>query len=94
MLNCSFCICPYISHYVIIFLLFYTIRKKVIEVGGKYTEAQKQAAKKYMSEKTDDIRLRVPKGTKEEWKNEAEKRNKSMTQFVVDAVNKEIKGCD
>ena len=55
-----------------------------------YTEAQKKATIKYLKEKTDDIRLRVPKGTKEVWKAEAEKRGKSMTQFVVDTVQKEI----
>ena len=55
-----------------------------------YTEAQKRASMKYMTEKTDDIRLRVPKGTKAAWKDAAEQRGKSMTQFVLDCVNKEI----
>lgn len=56
-----------------------------------YTEAQKKASIKYMSEKTDDIRLRVPKGLKEKYKSEAEKRNMSMTQFIIECVEKEIK---
>ncbi len=38
-----------------------------------YTEAQKRAGIKYMTEKTDDIRLRVPKGLKEKYRKEAEK---------------------
>lgn len=55
-----------------------------------YTEAQKKASIKYMSEKTDDIRLRVPKGLKDKYRAEAEKRGVSMTQFIVNCVEKEI----
>lgn len=55
-----------------------------------YTEAQKKASMKYMSEKTDDIRLRVPKGLKSKYKTEAEKRNVSMTQFIIDCVEEKI----
>ncbi len=60
-------------------------------MGGKYTESQKKASIKYLQEKTDDIRIRVPKGTKERWKEEAEKRDKSLNQLIVDSVEKEIK---
>ncbi|MCI7108013.1 MAG: hypothetical protein MR945_09050 [Agathobacter sp.] len=56
-----------------------------------YTESQKKASIKYMSEKTDDIRLRVKKGLKEKYKLEAEKRGVSMTQFIIGCVEKEIK---
>ena len=55
-----------------------------------YTEAQKKASIKYMAEKTDDIRLRVPKGLKEKYLKEAEKRGLSMTKFIIDCVEKEI----
>lgn len=55
-----------------------------------YTEAQKKASIKYLHEKTDDIRLRVPKGLKDKYKTEADSRGKSMTQFIVDCVEKEI----
>lgn len=55
-----------------------------------YTEAQKKASIKYMAQKTDDIRLRVPKGLKEKYKKEADARGKSMTQFIIDCVEKEI----
>ena len=55
-----------------------------------YTEAQKKASIKYMTEKTDDIRLRVPKGLKDKYKAEAEKRGISMTQFIINCVEKEI----
>ena len=56
-----------------------------------YTEAQKRANIKYMAEKTDDIRLRVPKGLKDKYKSEAEKRGISMTKFIINCVEKEIK---
>lgn len=56
-----------------------------------YTEAQKRASIKYMAEKTDDIRLRVPKGMKEKYRSAAEDRGMSMTQFIVQCVENEIK---
>lgn len=55
-----------------------------------YTEAQKKASIKYMNEKTDDIRLRVPKGLKEKYKKAADDRGKSMTQFIIECVENEI----
>nr|WP_317362582.1 hypothetical protein [uncultured Blautia sp.] len=55
-----------------------------------YTEAQKKASMKYIAEKTDDIRLRVKAGLKDRYKAEAEKRGISMTQFIVNCVEKEI----
>lgn len=59
-------------------------------MGRKYTEAQKAASIKYLQEKTDNIQIRVPKGTKQRWKEAAEARGKSMTQFIFDLVEKEI----
>ena len=59
-------------------------------VGREYTDAQKRASVKYMHEKTDDIRLRVPKGTKVRWMAAAEQAGMSMTKFVQDAVEKMI----
>ena len=35
------------------------------EVKGRYTEAQKKSAEKYLHEKVEDIRIRVPKGQKD-----------------------------
>lgn len=54
-----------------------------------YTEAQKKAAIKYIAEKTDDIRLRVPKGTKDKYKKIAESRGMSLTQFILSCIEKE-----
>nr|DAO37502.1 MAG TPA: hypothetical protein [Bacteriophage sp.] len=45
---------------------------------------------KYLKEKTDSIQIRTSKGTKDRWREEAEKRNKSLNQFIVDTVEKEI----
>lgn len=53
------------------------------------SEKQLGYAKKYQSN-FDDIKIRVPKGTREEWRTEAEKREKSLNQFVIDCVEKEI----
>ena len=41
-------------------------------------ERNKNAIKKYIAEKTDDIRVRAPKGTKEEWKAYAESKGISL----------------
>lgn len=59
-------------------------------MGEKYTDAQRRATLKYLSEKTDDVRVRVPKGTKEQWKAAAEIEGKSLQRFIIDAVEKHI----
>ena len=51
-----------------------------------YTEAQKKASIKYIAEKTDDIRLRVPRGLKEKYKAYAETKGMSMTQCIIKCV--------
>lgn len=55
-----------------------------------YTEAQKRATIKYLAEKTDDMKLRMPKGTKDRWKAAAEARGISLTQLIIQAVEKDI----
>lgn len=60
------------------------------DLGAKYTEAQNKATQRYMKNAYDDVKTRVPKGTKDIWKAEAEKRDKSLNQFVIDCVEKEI----
>ena len=54
------------------------------------SDSQKRATMKYLQEKTDDIRLRVRKGTKARWKYCADKAGKSMTAYVHDAVDRQI----
>lgn len=65
-------------------------------MGSKYTEAQKKAAIKYLSEKTDDIRIRVPKedGTKARWTAAAEAAGKSLQRYIIDAVEAAVAGSE
>lgn len=58
-------------------------------MGSKYSEAQKKASIKYLSEKTEDVRLRVPKGTKDRWRAKADAQGKSLQRMIIDAVEKE-----
>ena len=74
-----------------LYFLYNDVIKYKEDLNMSYTEAQKKASIKYISQKTDDIRLRVPKGLKDKYKYEAEKRGISMTQFIVNCVEKEIK---
>ena len=55
-----------------------------------YNEATKKSIMRYIKENTDDVRLRVPKGTKESWKKYAEKQGISMTRFVLETINEAI----
>ena len=57
------------------------------EKKGRYTEAQAKAAKKYLKESVEDIRIRVPKGQKSIIKNHAEAQGESMNAFVVRAID-------
>lgn len=54
------------------------------------SKKQLQHAKNYQA-KFDDIKVRVPKGKREEWREEAKKRSKSLNQFIIDSVEKELK---
>lgn len=56
-----------------------------------YTEAQKRATIKYLAAKTDEIKLRLPKGTKDYWKEAAAARGISVTQLIIQAVEDSIK---
>ena len=60
-------------------------------MGKEYTDAQRRASVKYLHENTDDIRLRVPKGTKERWMEAADRAGMSMTKFVMEAVENKMK---
>ena len=49
-------------------------------------EAKRKANKKYITEKLDDVRFRVPKGEREIPKKHAEKMGESVNAFVYRAV--------
>ena len=59
----------------------------MINLGSKYTEAQKKASQKYMANSLDEIKLRVPKGEKELIKAHAEKFDGgSVNAFIQRAI--------
>lgn len=60
------------------------------ENKSRYTEAQKKSADKYLKEKVEDIRIRVPKGQKQLIKDYADSQGKSLNQFIVDLINEEM----
>lgn len=56
------------------------------------TEAQKRAIAKYQSEATDLIRIRVPKGKKEEYQKLAERSGaKSLTAYITSVLEEKLK---
>ena len=48
-----------------------------------YSEAQKKATAKYMKNKLDDIKVRVPKGKREVYKAHAERKGKSLNARII-----------
>lgn len=58
------------------------------------SEKQKEYARKHQQEKLDEIKLRPPKGTKDRWKVAAEKEGKSLSQFIIDAVEEKLASCE
>ena len=57
------------------------------EKKSRYTEAQAKAAKKYLKESVEDIRIRVPKGDKAKVQEHAASMGESTNAFVVRAIN-------
>ena len=57
------------------------------EKKSRYTEAQAKAARKYLKESVEDIKIRVPKGQKAIIKAHADRQQESMNQFVLRAIN-------
>lgn len=57
------------------------------EKKRRYTEAQAKAAKKYLKESVEDIRIRVPKGQKAVIKDHSDKMGESINAFVIRAIN-------
>lgn len=54
------------------------------------SKAQRRATDKYIAEKTDEIKLRVPKGRKEIIKAHAESMGESVNSFINRAVDEAI----
>lgn len=63
------------------------------EKKSKYkgsSEAQRKAVAKYQAEKVEDIKIRVPKGRKDYYKNAASSAGLSLNQFTVTALDEKI----
>ncbi|NSL03872.1 hypothetical protein [Blautia glucerasea] len=60
------------------------------EKKGRYTEAQAKAAKKYLKESVEDIRIRVPKGQKDIIKAAAESVGESLNTYVRNAIDQRM----
>ena len=52
-----------------------------------------KASRKYNDKTYDNMSFKFPKGTNDKWKEEALKRNMSLSQFIQTAVNLYIKNC-
>ena len=53
------------------------------------TEGQRKAIAKYL-EKFDDIKIRVPKGTREKYKAFAESQGKSLNALIVELLEEKM----
>ena len=54
---------------------------------GKATKKEIEYIMKYNAEKYDDIKIRVPKGKREEYKEKAQARGKSLNQLVCEYLD-------
>ena len=59
-------------------------------MGSKYTESQKKATVKYLREKREKLTLNFPLGSKQRYKDYAEKRGKSLTGLIIELIENEI----
>ena len=55
-----------------------------------YSETQKKATAKYMKNKLDDIKVRVPKGKREVYKAHAERKGKSLNALIIELLEKDM----
>lgn len=58
-------------------------------MGAKYTVAQAYSSKKYLTN-FDEIKIRIPKGDKDKYKQVAAEQDKSLNQFIIDCIEKEM----
>lgn len=57
---------------------------------NKYTEARKRANEKYNAKAYDELKIRVPKGEKDQIKAHAESKGESLNGFVNRAIDETI----
>lgn len=58
-------------------------------MGKTYNQAQKSATLKYLIEKTESIQIRVPKGKKDEYKEQAKKHDLSLNAYIVHLLDQD-----
>ncbi|MDE5754039.1 MAG: antitoxin [Oscillospiraceae bacterium] len=58
---------------------------------AKYDEKSKERTMKYMKEKRDKLTLNLPKGKKDEYKEHANRKGKSLTNLIVDLIEDDMK---
>ncbi len=61
------------------------------EKKSRYSESQKKATAKYMKAHLDDLKIRVPKGRRDYYKNAAAAAGLSLNAFAVSAMDEKIK---
>lgn len=59
-------------------------------MGNKYTAAQKAASMKYMADKTEEVKVRVPKGKKAIYQELAKSQGKSLNGLIQELLEAEI----
>lgn len=52
-----------------------------------YTDAQRKATQKYIKKNLEEVRFRVKKGERASLKEEAERNDQSMAQYIIHAIN-------
>ncbi len=55
-----------------------------------YSEAQKRATLKYRTKAYDRIEITIPKGEKETYKAQAEKRGMSLNAYIISLIEKDM----
>lgn len=59
-------------------------------MGAKYTEAQKRAAEKYKAANREQLKLDVPKGSKDKYKAYAKSKGKSFTALIIELLEADM----
>lgn len=57
---------------------------------ARYTEAQNRATQKYVKNNYDDIKVRVAKGKREQYKTHAETQGKSLNQLIIELLDRDM----
>lgn len=57
------------------------------EKKKRYTESQAKAAKKYLAANYEDIKIRLPKGKRDYYKQAAANANESLNSFAIRAMD-------